>query len=58
MEINCDAYCKDHKRQYWKKNGVVIRLEQMFERHGSLRRKLISCQHHVLDRILSLVMDG
>ena len=38
-----------------KETGVVIRLQQMFKRHGSLRCKLISCQHHVLDRILSLV---
>ena len=41
-----------------KETGVVIQLQQMFERHGSLRLKLISCQHHMLDRILSLVMDN
>ena len=40
-----------------KENGVVIQLQQMLERRGSLRRKLTSCQHHVLDCFLSLVMD-
>ena len=40
-----------------KETGVVIRLQQMFESHRSLRQKLISCQHHVLDRNLSLLMD-
>ena len=29
----------------------------MFEKNGSPRPKFISCQHHVLDRILRLVMD-
>lgn len=40
-----------------KKSGVVIRLQQMFEKNGSPRPKFISCQHHVLDRILRVVMD-
>ncbi|QQP52056.1 Uncharacterized protein FKW44_004064 [Caligus rogercresseyi] len=40
-----------------KKSGVVIRLQQMFEKNGSLRPKFISCQHHVLDRIFRIVMD-
>ncbi|QQP39678.1 Uncharacterized protein FKW44_013477, partial [Caligus rogercresseyi] len=40
-----------------KKSGVVIRLQQMFEKNGSPRPKFISCQHHVLDRILRIVMD-
>ncbi|QQP40599.1 Uncharacterized protein FKW44_014704, partial [Caligus rogercresseyi] len=40
-----------------KKSGVVIRLQQMFEKNGSHRPKFISCQHHVLDRILRIVMD-
>ena len=40
-----------------KKTGVVIRLQQMFEKNGRPRPKFISCQHHVLDRILCLVMD-
>ena len=38
-----------------KKIGVIIRLQQMFEKNGS--PKFISCQHHVLDRILRLVID-
>ena len=40
-----------------KETGVVNRLQQMFQRQGSLRHKLISCQHQVLDRILYLLMD-
>ena len=40
-----------------KKTGVVVRLQQMFEENGSYRPTFISCQHHVLDRILRLVMD-
>ncbi|QQP48958.1 Uncharacterized protein FKW44_009448, partial [Caligus rogercresseyi] len=40
-----------------KKSGVVIRLQQMFEKNGSPRPKFISCQHHVLDCILRIVMD-
>ena len=40
-----------------KKIGVVNRLQQMFEKNGSPGPKFISCQHHVLDRILRLVMD-
>ncbi|QQP49929.1 Uncharacterized protein FKW44_010757, partial [Caligus rogercresseyi] len=40
-----------------KKSGVVIQLQQMFEKNGSPRPKFISCQHHVLDRILRIVMD-
>ena len=41
-----------------KKTGVVIWLQQTFEKNGSPRPKFISCQHHVLDRILRLVMDN
>lgn len=40
-----------------KKTGVVVQLQQMFEKNGSPRPKFISCQHHVLDRILRVVMD-
>ena len=39
------------------KTGVVIRLQQMFEENGNPRPKFIICHHHVLDRILRLVMD-
>lgn len=41
-----------------KKTGVVVRLQQMFEEKGHPKPKFISCQHHVLDRILRVVMDG
>ena len=41
-----------------KKTEVVIWVQQMFEKNGSPRPKFISCQHHVLDRILRLVMNG
>ncbi len=40
-----------------KKTGVVVRLQQMFEEKGHPKPKFISCQHHVLDRILRIVMD-
>jgi hypothetical protein len=40
-----------------KKNGVVVRLERMFTEKGASKPQFISCQHHVLDRILRVVMD-
>ena len=40
-----------------KKTGVVVRLQQMFEEKGHPKPKFISCQHHVLDRVLRVVMD-
>jgi hypothetical protein len=40
-----------------KKTGVVVRLHQMFEEKGYHKPKFISCQHHVLDRVLRVVMD-
>ena len=40
-----------------KKTGVVIRLQQMFEKKGSPRPKFIICQQHVLDCIPCLVID-
>lgn len=39
------------------KNGVVVKLQQMFSEKGFDRPLFISCQHHVLDRILRVVMD-
>ena len=35
----------------------VVRLQQMFENKGHHKPKFISCQHHVLDRVLRGVMD-
>lgn len=40
-----------------KRSGVVVRLQEMFEEKGYPKPKFISCQHHVLDRILRVVMD-
>ena len=40
-----------------KKTGVVVRPQQMFEEKGHPKPKFISCQHHVLDRVLRVVMD-
>ena len=40
-----------------KKTDVVVRLQQMFEEKGHPKPKFISCQHHVLDRVLRVVMD-
>ncbi|GLV43314.1 hypothetical protein CBL_03857 [Carabus blaptoides fortunei] len=40
-----------------KKTGVVVRLQQLFEEKGHPKPKFISCQHHVLDRVLRVVMD-
>jgi hypothetical protein len=40
-----------------KKNGVVVRLQRMFVEKGLTPAQFISCQHHVLDRILRVTMD-
>ena len=41
-----------------RKTGVVVRLQKKFEEKGHPKPKFISCQHHVLDRVLRVVMDG
>ena len=40
-----------------KQSGVVVRLQRMFTNRGHQAPQFISCQHHVLERILSFVMD-
>ena len=40
-----------------KKTGVVVWLLQMFDDKGHPKPKFISCQHHVLDHVLHVVMD-
>jgi len=40
-----------------KRSGVVVSLKKMFSEKGFSQPQFISCQHHVLDRILRLVMD-
>jgi len=40
-----------------KQSGVVVRLQRMFNSRGHQAPQFISCQYHVLDRILRLVMD-
>jgi len=40
-----------------KRSGVVVCLKRMFTEKGFSQPQFISCQHHVLDRILHLVMD-
>ena len=40
-----------------KKSGVVDRLQRKFADKGISKPQFISCQHHILDRILRLVMD-
>ena len=40
-----------------KKLGVVVRLQQKFADKGISKPQFISYQHHILDRILCLVMD-
>lgn len=40
-----------------KKNGVVVKLQKLFADKGISVPQFISCQHHVLDRILRVVMD-
>jgi len=40
-----------------KQYGVMVRLQIMFNSRGHLAPQFISCQHHVLDRILCLVME-
>ena len=34
-----------------KKNGVVVKLQQMFLEKDFTKVLFISCQHHILDRI-------
>ena len=41
-----------------KKTGVVVRLQQMFEEKGHPEPKFISCQQHVLERVLCVVMGN
>ena len=38
-------------------NGVVVRLQRLFEGKGLEKPQFIGCQQHILDRILRLVMD-
>lgn len=40
-----------------RKSGVVVRLQRMFAEKGHDKPHFVSCQHHVLDRVLRLVMD-
>ena len=40
-----------------KKNGAVVRLQQRFTAKGFDKPLFIACQHHMLDRILRVVMD-
>ena len=40
-----------------RKSGVVTRLQKMFISKGCNMPQFVSCQHHVLDRILRIVMD-
>ncbi|MEJ2259197.1 MAG: hypothetical protein P8X78_01580 [Nitrosopumilaceae archaeon] len=40
-----------------RKNGVVVKLKQMFSDKGISKPQFIGCQHHILDRILRIVMD-
>ena len=41
-----------------KKTGIVVRQQQMFKAKGHPKPKFISCQHHVLDHVLPVVMDN
>src|SRR5206468_88465 len=41
-----------------KRTGVVVRLQEMFEEKGHPKPKFISCQHHVLDRVLRGIMHA
>ena len=40
-----------------KKNGVIVRLKLIFSAKGFDKQLFISCQHHVFNRILCVVMD-
>ena len=42
---------------YGKKNRVVDQLQRIFLEKNISKRQIISCQHHILDRIFCLVMD-
>lgn len=41
-----------------KNNGVVVRLQRLFASKGLQEPQFIGCQHHILDRILRVVMDS
>jgi hypothetical protein len=40
-----------------KKNGVIVKLQEKFAKKTITKPQFIGCQHHILDRILRLVMD-
>ena len=40
-----------------RKSGVVVQLQKIFLEKTGCKPQFVSCQHHVLDRILRLVMD-
>ena len=40
-----------------RKTGVVVRLQKRFIEKTAIKPKFFGCQHHILDRILRLVMD-
>lgn len=40
-----------------KKNGVVVQLQDMFQKKGLQKPQFVPCQHHILDRILRLEME-
>ena len=41
-----------------RRNGIVIQLQRLFAEKQLEKPQFIGCQHHVLDRVLRLVMDG
>ena len=40
-----------------RRNGIVIQLQRLFAQKKLEEPQFIGCQHHVLDRLLRLVMD-
>ena len=40
-----------------RRNGIVIQLQRLFAQKKLEEPQFIGCQHHVLDRVLCIVMD-
>ena len=51
--INCETTSVNTGRA----NGVIVRLQRLFEGRGLEKPQFIGCQQHILDRILCLVMN-
>lgn len=52
--VVCDATTVSTGR----KNGVVVKLQNLFESKDLIKPQFIGCQHHIFNRVLKIVMDS